>query len=203
MFSKSLKGMKVLLALFFVMGLIALPALADSDKKEAGMSAAEKKKKRTEIQKMVDQTLEKLYAAQPKAKKAISQSQGYAVFSNFGMKILVAGGGTGKGLAVNKETGQKTYMKMVEVQAGIGLGIKKFQVIWVFDDEADFKAFIDQGWEFGGQATAAARMNDDGNSMQGALSVKQGVWVYQLTGDGLALELTLKGTKYYKDKNLN
>ena len=67
----------------------------------------------------------------------------------------------------------------------------------------DFKAFIDQGWEFGGQATAAARMNDDGNSMQGALSVKQGVWVYQLTGDGLALELTLKGTKYYKDKNLN
>ena len=203
MFSKSLKGMKVLLALFFVMGLIALPALADSDKKEAGMSASEKKKKRTEIQKMVDQTLEKLYAAQPKAKKAISQSQGYAVFSNFGMKILVAGGGTGKGLAVNKETGKKTYMKMVEVQAGIGLGIKKFQVIWVFDDEADFKAFIDQGWEFGGQATAAARMNDDGNSMQGALSVKQGVWVYQLTGDGLALELTLKGTKYYKDKKLN
>ena len=39
--------------------------------------------------------------------------------------------------------------------------------------------------------------------MQGALSVKDGVWIYQLTGDGLALELTLKGTKYYKDKKLN
>lgn len=197
------KGTKILVILFLAMGLTALPALAGSDDKDAGMSAAEKKKKRTEIQKMVDQTLEKLYAAQPKAKKAISKSQGYAVFSNFGMKILVAGGGTGKGLAVNKETGKKTYMKMVEVQAGIGLGIKKFQVIWVFEDESDFKAFIDQGWEFGGQATAAARINDDGNSMQGALSIKPGVWVYQLTGDGLALELTLKGTKYYKDKNLN
>ena len=203
MFSKGRKGMRVLLVLFFFMGLIAQPALADSDKKDAGMSAAEKTKKRTEIQKIVDQTLEKLYKAQPKAKKAISKSQGYAVFSNFGMKILVAGGGTGKGLAINKETGQKTYMKMLEVQAGIGLGIKKFQVIWVFDDQSDFKAFINQGWEFGGQATAAAKLNDDGNSMQGALSVKQGVWVYQLTGDGLALELTLKGTKYYKDKNLN
>ena len=203
MFSKSHKGIKVLIVLLFAMGLITLPALADSGQKDAGMSATKKTKKRTEIQKMVDQTLEKLYAAQPKAKKAISQSQGYAVFSNFGMKILVAGGGTGKGLAVNKETGQKTYMKMLEVQAGIGLGIKKFQVIWVFNDESDFKAFINQGWEFGGQATAAAKLNDDGTAMQGALSVKQGVWVYQLTGDGLALELTLKGTKYYKDKNLN
>ena len=157
MFSKSHNGLKILIVLFFAITLVALPALSDSDKKDAGMSTKEKTKKRTEIQKMVDQTLEKLYAAQPKAKKAIRQSQGYAVFSNFGMKILVAGGGTGKGLAVNKETGQKTYMKMLEVQAGIGLGIKKFQVIWVFDDESDFKTFINQGWEFGGQATAAIR----------------------------------------------
>jgi len=30
-----------------------------------------------------------------------------------------------------------------------------------------------------------------------------GVWLYQLTGDGLAVELTAKGTRYYKDKDLN
>ena len=30
-----------------------------------------------------------------------------------------------------------------------------------------------------------------------------GVWMYQLTSDGLALELTGKGTKYYKDDALN
>ncbi|MEE3328901.1 MAG: hypothetical protein VX252_16295 [Myxococcota bacterium] len=193
----------MLLILFFFVGLVAVPTLADSGDEDAGMSAAEKTKKRAQIQKMVDQTLEKLYAAQPKAKKAIARSEGYAVFSNFGMKILVAGGGSGKGMAVDKTTGQKTYMKMLEVQAGIGLGVKKFQVIWVFDDHSDFNNFINHGWEFGGQATAAAKLNDDGNSMQGALSVKEGVWVYQLTGDGLALELTLKGTKYYKDKKLN
>jgi hypothetical protein len=28
-------------------------------------------------------------------------------------------------------------------------------------------------------------------------------WLYQLTDDGLALELTAKGTKYYKDDALN
>jgi hypothetical protein len=37
----------------------------------------------------------------------------------------------------------------------------------------------------------------------GALSVTPGVWLYQLTDDGLALELTAKGTKYYKDDELN
>jgi hypothetical protein len=35
------------------------------------------------------------------------------------------------------------------------------------------------------------------------MSVSPGVWLYQLTGDSLALELTAKGTKYYKDSDLN
>jgi hypothetical protein len=33
--------------------------------------------------------------------------------------------------------------------------------------------------------------------------VAPGVWLYQLTASGLALELTAKGTKYYKDNELN
>ena len=37
----------------------------------------------------------------------------------------------------------------------------------------------------------------------GAMSVSPGVWLYQLTDDGLAAELTAKGTKYYKDAELN
>jgi hypothetical protein len=35
------------------------------------------------------------------------------------------------------------------------------------------------------------------------MSIKPGVWLYQLTDDGLALELTAKGTKYYRDDTLN
>ena len=35
------------------------------------------------------------------------------------------------------------------------------------------------------------------------MAVSPGVWVYQLTDDGLAAELTAKGTKYYKDGDLN
>jgi hypothetical protein len=39
--------------------------------------------------------------------------------------------------------------------------------------------------------------------LEGALSVSPGVWVYQLTDQGLALEATVKGTKYWKDAALN
>ena len=39
--------------------------------------------------------------------------------------------------------------------------------------------------------------------MQGAMSVSTGVWLYQMTDTGLAAELTAKGTKYYKDDDLN
>ena len=45
--------------------------------------------------------------------------------------------------------------------------------------------------------------NIQGGAFAGAMSVSPGIWLYQLTDDGLALELTAKGTKYYKDDDLN
>jgi hypothetical protein len=62
---------------------------------------------------------------------------------------------------------------------------------------------VNSGWELGGQATAAAKNGDKGASMEGAASVADGVWMYQLTDKGIALEITAKGTKYYKDGDLN
>jgi lipid-binding SYLF domain-containing protein len=119
------------------------------------------------------------------------------------MKILVAGGGSGKGIAVNNKTQATTYMKMAELQAGLGFGVKKFQLVWVFETEAALNNFLNSGWEFGGQATAAAKAGDKGSAYQGAVSVSPGIWIYQVTDKGLALELTAKGTKYYKDSDLN
>jgi lipid-binding SYLF domain-containing protein len=86
---------------------------------------------------------------------------------------------------------------------GLGFGVKKFQLVWVFATEKALDGFVNSGWEFGGQATAAAQYQGEGAAAQGALSVSPGVWLYQLTDDGLALELTVKGTKYYKDDSLN
>jgi lipid-binding SYLF domain-containing protein len=91
----------------------------------------------------------------------------------------------------------------VEVQAGLGMGVKKFRLVWVFQTEEALSSFINSGWELGSQATAAAQYDDKGVGMAGAVVISKGVWLYQLTDDGLAAELTAKGTKYYKDDDLN
>jgi lipid-binding SYLF domain-containing protein len=165
--------------------------------------SADKASSQAEVRKAAQDALSAVYKAQPSARKAVESAAGYAAFSNFGMKILVAGGGSGKGIAVNNKTKATTYMKMAEVQAGIGLGVKKFKLVWVFETDKALNDFINSGWELGAQATAAAKSGDKGSSYQGAVSVAPGVWLYQLTDDGLALELTAKGTKYYKDSDLN
>lgn len=73
----------------------------------------------------------------------------------------------------------------------------------MFENVSALNDFIESGWTFGGQATAAAKANDTGSSHEGAIAVGLGVWLYQLTDKGLAVELTAKGTKFYKDDELN
>ena len=158
---------------------------------------------RQDILNKSEQILKQLYAIQPKAKELIDKSAGYATFSNFGMKILIAGGGTGSGVVLDKVTKKAIYMNMAEVQAGLGFGIKSFQNIFVFETEAAMNDFINSGWTFGGQVTAAAKYEKDGGAYQDASIVAPGVLMYQLTDSGLAAEITGKGTKYYKDTTLN
>jgi len=159
--------------------------------------------KKEDILKKNDEILKHLYKVQPNAKEVIDKSVGYASFSNFGMKILIAGGGTGSGVVISKAGGKPIYMNMAEVQAGIGLGIKSFQNIFVFQTEAALNDFVNSGWTFGGQVTAAAKYDKNGTAYQDATVVAPGVLMYQLTDSGLAAEITGKGTKYYKDTDLN
>jgi len=177
-------------------------ALFGKDKTEAEKQD-EIQQEKADITKMVNETLGRLYKLQPESKSAIAKSEGYAVFNNFGMKIFVAGSGSGKGILFDKKNNKQIFMKMFEAQAGLGIGVKKFSVIFVFEKYKDVDEFVNSGWEFGGQASAAAKMGDEGAAYQGAMSVSPGVWMYQLTDTGVAAELTGKGTKYYKDDDLN
>jgi lipid-binding SYLF domain-containing protein len=169
----------------------------------AALAAPTVEEKRQSVRDAVQGTLEMLYKSQPLAKDAVEGKAGYAVFNNIGTKIMFVGGGKGKGMAVNNSDKSETFMKMVEAQVGLGFGVKEFSVIFVFETEEALNTFINQGWEFGGQATVAATDSVSGGSLAGAASVSPGVWMYQLTKKGLAVELTGKGTRYYKDGDLN
>jgi lipid-binding SYLF domain-containing protein len=163
----------------------------------------DKEKQQKQIREMAQDTLQRLYKADPQARAVIKRSAGYAVFSDLGVKILFAGSGNGKGIAVNNRTKHETFMKMLEVQAGLGMGVEKFRTVFVFDNKKAFEDFIGSGWQFGGQSTAAAKNEDKGGAMGGAVSVSDGVWIYQLTDKGLAADISATGTKYYRDNDLN
>src|SRR5512135_3272738 len=192
---------RALLASVLLLGGLVLHGTADAALFSKEQSPDEQ---RTEIRKMRDQTLQDLYRVQPDARNHVQKAAGYAVFSNFGVKILVAGGGSGTGIATDNKTRRETFMRMAEVQAGLGFGVKKFRLVWVFEKKSDLDRFVNSGWELGAQTTASAKVAGQGaNVLTGAVSVSPGVWLYQLTDDGLALELTAKGTKYYKAAELN
>lgn len=55
--------------------------------------SASKEEKREDVRRSSQEILKDLYKLQPRARTVIEKSAGYAAFSNFGMKILVAGGG--------------------------------------------------------------------------------------------------------------
>jgi len=159
--------------------------------------------KREKIHKMTSETLEDLYKLHPSAQGAVQKSVGYAVFSNLGVNLLLLSTARGSGLAVNSKSKKETYMKMISAGVGIGAGVKDYRVIFLFETDQALARFIDSGWEGSAQADAAAKVGEEGAAYSGATSVAPGVWVYQITKNGLALQATLQGTKYYKDDDLN
>jgi len=158
---------------------------------------------RQQVREMSQDALATLYEVAPKARRVIDHAAGYAVFSTFGLKLFFAGGTTGKGIVVNQRTQRQTFMKMVQVQGGLGFGINQNRLVFVFTNEPALRNFIDQGWEFGGQANLSAMASGQGAQFSGAAAVSPGVYLYQLTNTGLAATITVSGTKYFKDDDLN
>ena len=171
-----------------------------------GLASAQDKKvveKQEKTRKMAAQTLKDLYKLQPTAEAAIQKAAGYAVFNNMGTNLLLVSTARGAGIAVKSASKQETFMKMISAGAGFGVGVKDYRVIFVFENEKALANFIDSGWSGSAQTDAAAKAGKSGGAYSGAVEAAPGVWVYQITKNGLALQLTLQGTKYYKDDDLN
>jgi lipid-binding SYLF domain-containing protein len=171
----------------------------------AGIASAKDSpdKQRDKTRKMAAQTLQDLYKLQPTAQPAIEKSAGYAVFNNIGTKLLLMSTARGAGIAVDSKTKQETFMKMISAGAGLGVGVKDYRVIFVFENDKALGQFLNSGWAASAETDAAAKAGKSGAAYSGAVQVAPGVWVYEITKNGLALQLTLQGTKYYKDDELN
>lgn len=166
---------------------------------KAGSTKAEKQQA---VLDMKNEVLADLYEIRPDVKAQISSAPGYAVFSNANIHIILASFGGGHGVVKNNRSGQHTFMKMGEVGIGLGLGVKDFRGVFVFHDVETMNRFVEKGWAFGAQADAAAKASEKGAAVGGELTVDN-ITIYQLTESGLALQATIKGTKFWKDHELN
>ena len=191
-----------------------------------GASVAEK---RDYVNDMRDEALADLYKRDPTLRGKVQSAAGYAVFSNLAGGFFVLSTGQGYGVAHDNRTRRDTYMRMGELGAGMGLGMRHFRGVYVFHNAANFRTFVDSGWEFGGDANVAAMAGEQGvaggaegravgggvsaggagsvgagkQGAGGAGSGGSGIEVYELTESGLIARAGVAGTKYWKDSDLN
>lgn len=186
---KRIRTVAVLLTI--ALGLSATAMAQDGTKTKA-------QQKKENIDKIAEETLNRLFAQEPKAKTLFDMAYGYAVFTNVKVMFGISGGG-GSGVAVVKSTGQRVYMKMGTGGIGIGLGGQKSSLVFLFEDRKTLENFIYNGWQ--GDAAANAVAGTEGANV--ATTFTQGLAIYQLTESGLMLKADVSGTKFWVDKKLN
>lgn len=180
--------------------------------------------KRAQVRQMRNDLLAEFYRADPSLRSKVGSSAGYGAFSNTGFKFLVVGSGHGYGVVRDNRTGKDTFMRMGQLAGGVGFGAKNYLVLFVFRDRRSLEDFVERGWQLGGEAEGSAIAGDvglsagtqvkassggaaaGGTGKAGTIvgrSYGSGIEVYRLTRVGAALEATVAGTKYWKDRSLN
>lgn len=187
------KQLTVLVVLICVAAAATAAMAGDSGKDEM---KARQSRERIDLE--AKSTLERLFAENESAKTLYDKAYGYAVFDNLKLSLFISGGG-GKGVAVEKESGSRTYMNMGTAGLNLGLGGQKYQVVFLFEVKERFDNFVEKGWQADASANAVA---GTAGANIGAKFVN-GMAVYQFTEAGLMLQADIAGTKYWKSDNLN
>jgi lipid-binding SYLF domain-containing protein len=190
MTEKHMRRSHLILSLILTLGLASCTT--------TGLNSGEPAERRQAILEMRGKVLNELYSIKPDTRGQIGSAVGYAVFSNANVNLILASFGGGIGVVHDNRANNDTYMRMGEVGIGLGAGVKDFRVIFVFHDAEALERFM----AVGGQADAAAKAGDLGAAVGGEAMVDN-VTVYQLTQSGLALQATIKGTRYWQDGELN
>jgi len=158
--------------------------------------------KRQHILNMKNNALNVLYRTKPHARRVIRKAVGYAVFKNANVNVIIASFAGGYGVAIDNRNGRKTYMRMGEIGIGLGIGVKDYRVIFAFHTRAAYRRFVRYGWNAGAHIDAAAKARHKGKSIAGEAQIGH-MTIYSITKSGLALQATIKGTKFWRDKDLN
>lgn len=153
---------------------------------------------RQKIDAMAGETLQQFLSEHAGGKALYDQAYAYAAFESVKVVIGISGAG-GHGVAVNKQTSDRTYMKMGGAGIGIGLGGQRARMLLLFRDAEAYQHFLINGWE--GNAAAVAAAGTSGKNAK--TSFENAVEVFQFTRTGLLAKADLSGTKFWPYKKLN
>ncbi len=171
----------------------------------AGIASAKKTpaEKRARLDKMSVAVVERVCKKYPAASARLENCYAYATLSNSSIKYGFWGSDHGRGVAVNKITGEKIYIKMREVTVGVNFGAREYDLLFIIDDETAWQRFISGNIKFGSEAVLVTSDGVNGISESNASISARGVKVYPLTKKGVTLELTLKGARIRPFRTLN
>jgi lipid-binding SYLF domain-containing protein len=153
---------------------------------------------RKEIDKVADATLKTVLEKSPVAKALFDVSYGYAVFDSRKASFLITTG-KGVGVAVRKNSGERTYMHVASAGVNVGAGVQFYQGLFLFENKASFDSFVNTGW----QADAGAGATLGKASLEAQAKFTNGMAYYQLSETGIMLDASIAGTKYWKSTELN
>jgi len=154
--------------------------------------------RRAEVDAAEREALRKLFAKSSGAKKLYDVSYGYAVFDTKKFSFMITTG-FGAGVAVERGSGKRTYMKMATGGVNVGAGGQYFKLVFLFENRRSFSNFVNEGWEATGQASAVGGKD----SLETEARFVEGMAIYQITDAGIMLAANIAGTKYWKDEKLN
>ena len=133
----------------------------------------------------------------------IQNAAGYAIFNATGVDLFLFSSESGWGVLYNRQDDHYKYMKLYSIGAGLGLGVRDFRSLYVFNTEKDIQYFLDHGWFLGAQANAALKFDYGGAGAAVAYEISPGITLYKLNKTAVILHATIQGTKIWGNSDLN
>ncbi len=169
----------------------------------ATLAPHEREEARQKILAMRDQALQDLYRQNPAAREEIEKAAGYAVIDTSGINVILLVEANGHGLLVNQRNGKETFIRMLRLGTGPGLGYVNYRQVMVFKNDAVFEQFAKLGVDVSAQGNATFKPGGKGQSLDDSTSFTPYLSIYQLTDSGVLMQANWGGTKYIADDQLN
>ena len=115
----------------------------------------------------------------PVTQQEIDDAAGYATFTNIDTQVLLLGGDDGYGVLTNNETGERTYLDFDALEMGPGVGIGKYRLLLLFEDQETIREFLGGQWKWGAETAAIAKTGDGtGGSAEQTAAFDQGIKIW-------------------------